>query len=165
MLDSVTNVLFVSRENACRSLLAEAILRHLAVPSLKAYSCGVPSFIAERPRDWTFLALQTAGISAENLRCKGWTEYIRSGSPKMDFVITLDATTAPEHPSWPGQPETALWDYPAISGKQEKKLNPGDYTIQTLHSLRRRIELFAILHAKALTRSDLRLDLRDLARL
>jgi arsenate reductase (thioredoxin) len=165
MRDSATKVLFVSRENACRSLLAEAILRHLAVPSLKAYSCGVPSLIAERPRDWTFLALQTAGISADSLRGKGWTEYIRSGSPKMDFVISMDATTAPEHPSWPGQPETALWDYPAITGKQEKELNPGIYTIQTLHSLRRRIELFAILQAKALTRSDLRFDLRDMGHL
>ncbi len=165
MHNSVTNVLFVSRDNAGRSLLAEACLRHLAVPNLKAYSCGVPSLIADRPHGWTLLALQTAGISADNLRCKGWTEFIRSGSPKMDFVISLDSATALEHPGWPGQPETALWDYPAITGKQKKKLDPGVSTIQTLYSLRRRIELFSILYAKGLTRSDLRLDLRDLAHL
>lgn len=145
--------------------MAEACLRHLAVPNLKAYSCGVPSSIAHSPDTWTLLALQIAAISADNLRCKGWTEFIRSGSPKMDFVIALDSATVLEHPSWPGQPETALWDYPEIAENQKNNLNPGVSAIQTLHSLRRRIELFAILCSKGKTRSDLRDDLRDLAHL
>jgi arsenate reductase (thioredoxin) len=158
-----TNVLFLSRENACRSLLAEAYVRHLAVPYLKAYSCGVPHSIAERPNGWTLLALQTAGISDHDLWCKGWTDFTRNGSLKMDFVIGLDAATAVEHPSWPGQPVTALWDYPAVTKKQKHSLSPDLSAIQTLHSIRRRIELLSILVARSSTREDLRHDLRDLA--
>jgi arsenate reductase (thioredoxin) len=158
-----TNVLFLSRENACRSLLAEACVQHLAVPHLRAYSCGVPHLIAERPYGWTLVALQTAGISAHDLWCKGWTDFTRNGSLKVDFVIAMDAATAVEHPSWPGQPVTALWDYPAVTKKQKHILSPGLSTIQTLHSLRRRIELLSILVARSSARSDLRHDLRDLA--
>jgi arsenate reductase (thioredoxin) len=158
-----TNVLFLSRENACRSLLAEACCRHLALPYLKAYSCGVPNSIAELPFGWTLVALQTAGISAHDLWCKGWTDFTRNGWLKMDFVIALDATTATEHPSWPGQPVTALWDYPAVTKKQKHNSSLGLSTIQTLHSLRRRIELLSILVARSSTRADLRHDLRDLA--
>lgn len=163
MRNSVVNVLFVSRDNACRSLLAEACLRHVAMDKLVAYSCGVPSQVAENPHGWTLLALQTAAISARELRCKDWTEFTRNGAPKMDFVITLDGATASELPSWPGQPETALWAYPPIATKQKVVANPGIATMQTLHSLRRRIELFSILCTKSKNRSDLRHDLQDLA--
>jgi len=160
----MTNVLFVSRENACRSLLAEACLRHVsAAGKLKAYSCGVVSLVAERPYGWTLLSLQTASISARSLHCKDWTEFTRNGAPKMDFVIALDAATVPDHPLWPGQPETAVWDYPPIVDKEKTVTNPGLVVMQTLHSLRRRIELFAILCAKGKSRADLRHDLRDLA--
>jgi arsenate reductase len=81
----------------------------------------------------------------------------------MDFVIALDSATAGDHPSWPGQPETALWDVPAIAANQKVMADAGIVTMQTLHALRRRIELFSILCAKGKTRSDLREDLRDLA--
>jgi arsenate reductase len=83
----------------------------------------------------------------------------------MDFVIALDAETVAEHPCWDGQPETALWDYPLIAASKGKETNLGVASIQTLVSLRRRIELLVSLHSRAQTRSDLRHDLRDLAHL
>jgi len=159
---SVTNVLFVSRENAARSLLAEACLIHLGGNKFKAYSCGVPLLSHGQPKDWTLLALQTAGISATSLQCKTWTEFTRSGAPKMDFVIALDASTAHQHPSWPGQPETALWAFEPFVLRKNNGAAVGLETLQTLHSLRRRIELLLSLHSKGKTRSDLRDDLRDL---
>jgi protein-tyrosine-phosphatase len=166
MHSSVTNVLFVSRDNACRSLLGEACLRHLGGKKFKAYSCGVPTDIAERPHSWTLLALQTAGMSTADLRCKGWTEFTRNGAPKMDFVISLDAQTAEEQPSWLGQPETALWEYPAVVvRKKNTEKDAGIAALHTLHSLRRRIELLVSLHSRVRNRADLRHDLRDLAHL
>lgn len=166
MQRSVTHVLFVSRENACRSLLGQACLRHLGGKKFKAYSCGVPAHVLDRPHSWTLLALQTAGMSTADLACKGWTEFTRSGAPKMDFVITLDADTAQEHPSWIGQPETALWDYPAVSSrKKNTETDAGIAALHTLHSLRKRIELLVSLHSRVQNHADLRQDLRDLAHL
>jgi protein-tyrosine-phosphatase len=164
MQRSVTQVLFVSRENACRSLLAEACLRHLGGKKFKVHSCGVPYGVADRPDSWAVLALQTAGIPTDGLRCKSWAEFTKSGAPKMDFVIALDAETAMDHPSWPGQPETALWEYPMIAlGRKSSATTPAIATMNTLHSLRRRIELLVSLHSRVSSKSELRHDLRDLA--
>jgi protein-tyrosine-phosphatase len=158
-----TRVLFLSRRNAFRSLLAEACLRHLGDDKFKAYSCGIPSDVADAPYGWTLLALQSAGIPSNGLTCKGWTEFTRSGAPKMDFVIALDAQAFQIQPHWLGQPQTALWSYREISAAKDKIADPGIESIQTLVSLRRRIELLITLRARVQTNSQLREDLRDLA--
>ena len=164
MQRSVTHVLFVSRENACRGLLAEACLTHLGGKKFKAYSCGVPFGLSVHPDSCAILALQTAGIPTQGLRCRSWAQFTKSGAPMMDFVIALDAETFMDHPSWPGQPETALWEYPMIAeGKKYGTVAPAIATMNTLHSLRRRIELLVSLHSKVSSKSELRHDLRDLA--
>lgn len=153
----------MSAENACRSLLAEACLNHLGKGKLKAFSCGVPGLVVDRPYGWTLLALQTAAVPAANLQGKPWTDFTRNGAPKMDFVVALDHDTLPLHPSWPGQPATALWDYPHVVGGNKKRHDAGLSAVQTLLSLRRRIDLMVSLHARSKTRVDLLHDLRDLS--
>ncbi|OYT93053.1 MAG: protein tyrosine phosphatase [Burkholderiales bacterium PBB3] len=165
MYPFATNVLFVSRENAGRSLLAEACLRHLGRGKFKAYSCGVPGLIANSPSHWSLLALQTAGMPSSDLHCKSWSEFTKSGAPRMDFVISLDAETLYDHPMWPGQPETALWSYPPLVTVNPGYAEFGLAAVHTLVSLRRRIELLISLHSKSRVHSDLRHDLRDLAHL
>lgn len=160
---STTNVLFVSEENGCRSLLAEACLNHIGRGKLRAFSCGVPARVVDAPYSWTLLALQTASIPVTNLRGKAWTDFTRVGAPKMDFVVALDHDTMVLHPSWPGQPVTALWDYDHIDSRSKRRTDPGIAALQTLMSLRRRLELLVSLHAKAKTRTDLQHDLRDLS--
>jgi hypothetical protein len=81
----------------------------------------------------------------------------------MDFVIALDADTVSDHPSWTGQPATALWNYPKITSANGKTKNLGIAAVQTLVSLRRRIELLVSLHSRAQRGSDFLYDLRDLA--
>jgi hypothetical protein len=81
----------------------------------------------------------------------------------MDFVITLDAEVEAEQPSWIGQPVTALWDYPALKARGGKNSNLGLETLQTLLSLRRRIELLVSLHARGKKATDLQHDLRDMS--
>jgi hypothetical protein len=81
----------------------------------------------------------------------------------MDFVIGLDGPTYKDHPSWPGQPEVALWEYPTLEAGKGSGLDVGIATMQTLHSLRRRIELLVSLHSKVSKRSDLTDDLRNMA--
>lgn len=158
-----TNVLFVSEENGCRSLLAEACLNHLGHGKLRAFSCGVPAQVVDQPFGWTLLALQTASIPTSHLRCKAWTEFTRNGAPRMDFVVALDQGSLPLHPSWPGQPVTALWDYPHVQGSSSNRHDVGLSAVQTLLSLRRRIELLVSLHARGKNHADLQHDLRDLS--
>jgi protein-tyrosine-phosphatase len=163
MRRSVSNVLFVSRENSFRSLIAEATLRQLGGSTFKVFSCGMPALVAQKPSPWTSLVLQTAGIQGEGLYCKSWTEYAKASAPQMDFVISLDAETVRDHPMWPGQPETALWEYPSLAAKKSGNPKVGAEAVRTLMSLRRRIELLISLHSKGLGRAELRHDLRDLA--
>ena len=140
-------------------------MNQLGQGKLKGYSCGIPSRIAEAPDTWTLLALQTAGIKVEGLRCKAWSEFTRSASPKMNFVIGLDAESFEQHPPWPGQPVTALWDYPALTKRSGGSVEVGIFAMQMLMSLRRRIELLVSLHARGKQHSDLQHDLRDMAHL
>lgn len=157
--------MFVSQDNAGRSLLAEACLRHLGKSKFRVFSCGVPALSNGQPAEWTLLALKTAGMSTDGLRCKGWTEFTRSGAPSLDFVIALDEATAHLHPMWPDQPETALWAFAPLVQRKNGSTDLGVATLHTLHSLRRRIELLVSLHSRGVTRSELRLDLRDMAHL
>ena len=159
----MTNVLFVSKENAARSLLAEACLSHLGKERFRAFSCGRPSAISDAPSPWAIMALNNAGISPEGLRCKSWTEFTRSGTPMMDFVISLDEASWDAQPIWLGQPETALWAYPPLKAKRKEPAQLGIKTLHTLHSLRQRVELLVNLHSKLTKRSELSHDLRDLA--
>ena len=162
---SVTKVLFVSSSNACRSLLAEACLRHIGQGKFKVFSCGVPANITDAPNGSALLALQTASIPSTGLACKGWTEFTRNGAPRMDFVIALDASTLDIHPSWPGQPVTALWDYPELSSAGSSKVNVAVEAVHMLMSLRRRLELLVSLHSRGKKTTDLVHDLQDMAHL
>jgi len=161
-----TRVLFVSKNNAARSLLAEACLRQLGAQSFQVFSCGVPERIANKPDSTTLATLATAGFKTTGLQPKDWTEFSRHCSKPMDIVIAMDAETKGEHPSWPGQPETALWDYAPLDKRKGETHSDRDIrTIQTLHSLRRRIELLVSLQQKVRSHADLRHDIRDMAHL
>ncbi len=146
-------------------MLAEACLRHLGKSTFRVFSCGVPTLSNGQPQDWALLALKTAGIPTEGLRCKGWNEFTRSGAPRMDFVIALDEATAYQHPRWPGQPETAVWGFDPLVARKNHSVDLGLATLNTLHALRRRIELLVSLHSRGVPRADLRHDLRDMAHL
>ena len=165
MKRSLTNVLFVSRENAFRSLLAEACLRHLENGDFKVFSCGVPQLVAMSPNRWASLALQTVGIPNVDSSCKSWTEYTKNSAPKIDFVIAMDAETMYQHPMWPGQPETAFWDYAPLPALDAGDPQLGLFAVKTLISMRRRIELLVSLCSRGQSRFDLRHDLRDMAHL
>lgn len=165
MQRAVPNILFVSRDNSGRSQLAEACLQHLGQGLVRAYSCGVPRFCQGQPPDWIKLALSTVGIPSQGLRCKDWSEFTRNGAPRMNIVIAMDAPTYPDHPTWPGQPVQAVWDYPRFETLKPRYRDPAVAAVHLLHSLRRRIELLVCLQAKSASRVDLQHDLHDLSHL
>jgi hypothetical protein len=85
----------------------------------------------------------------------------------MNFVNGLDADGISDLPAWPGQPVTALWDYPAITKTKHsgRGTEVGVAVVQTLLSLRRRIELMISLDARRRQHSDLQQNLRDMTHL
>jgi arsenate reductase len=155
--------LFVSKRNAMRSLLAEAILRELGGGVFKAFSCGVPGQVAKEMSPIALQALNKAGIATDGLRPKDWSFLASSGAPRMDVVITLDATLGFLQPPWPGQPEQALWSLPDLDLIHSPAQQQTEAT-RLLYALQRRLDLLAALHQKAQGPRELRDDLRDLAR-
>ena len=147
-----------------RSLLAEACLNHLGGGRFDAYSCGSAVAPDQSPHPLVASALKEAGISPDDLACKGWNHYARGDARRMRFVITLsDDPISRSAPIWPGQPDTALWSYPDLLDPTRQNPVSAQEVLQTLYSLRRRVELLVSLPMRNVDAVDLRNDLRDLA--
>ena len=156
------DVLFVSRRNSLRSVLAEACLAHLGQKRFLAYSCGQPGQIARFAHPAAVSALNSAGIPLPRIAPRSWDELTRMGSPQADFVITLDPSVGPLEPRWPGQPDEAVWPYPDLAAGKDAD-ETAHAAIQMLHSLRRRLELLINLPLRGKDRAAVRSDIRDLA--
>lgn len=161
MLNTPSTVLFVSRRNSLRSVLAQACLNHLAKGKFRAYSCGVPGAQTDSFHPAAIRVLRQAGMAQPEGAPRDWAEFLRSGAPSLEFVITLDTSVATVEPAWPGQPEYALWHVRDL-------LASGDATdlqqqaVLLLDALRRRLELLVSLPLRGRDRAAVRSDLRDL---
>lgn len=165
MNEQPINVLFLCTHNSARSILAEATLNHIGKGRFKAYSAGSSPRDNQQPNPLGLQILHTAGISTEGLRSKSWDEFAKPDAPHMDLVITVCDNAAGEVcPFWPGQPATAHWGYADPSegdGTQAQKL---EAFRQTLHALRRRLDLLVNLPPTSVDKLMLQSSARDLAR-
>ena len=159
------NVLFLCTHNSARSILAEAVLNHLGKGRFKAWSAGSSPRENQQPNPLGLKVLQAAGISTEGLRSKSWDEFGKPDAEHMHLVITVCDNAAGEVcPYWPGQPATAHWGYAdpsAIDGSDEQKL---EAFRQTLHAIRRRLELLVNLPITSVNKLMLETHARDLAK-
>ena len=165
MIEKPVNVLFLCTHNSARSILAEALLNHLGKGRFKAYSAGSSPRENQQPNPMALKTLESAGISTDGLRSKTWDEFATAGAPHMDLVITVCDNAAGEVcPYWPGQPATAHWGYAdpsAIDGTDAQKM---EAFRQTLHAIKRRLELLINLPAASVERLMLEKSARDLAK-
>jgi arsenate reductase (thioredoxin) len=165
MTDKPINVLFLCTHNSARSILAEALLNHLGQGRFKGYSAGSSPRDNQQPNPLGLQTLQKAGISTDGLYSKSWDEFALPDAPHMDLVITVCDNAAGEVcPYWPGRPTTAHWSYSdpsAGEGTDEQKL---EAFRQTLHAIRRRLELFVSLPATSVTKLMLQTSARELAK-
>lgn len=156
-----STVLFVSRRGTVRSALASAQLDALDPQRFASYALGRPEELGDAVHPMALQALRQARIAAPHLEPRSWDAFRRPDAPRADFVILLDRSIAELQPSWPGQPEQALWDYPDLL-LSEAEPDPQQF-MRLLLSLRRRLELLVNLTRHRATRADLRSDLRDMA--
>jgi len=166
MTDKKTlNVLFLCTHNSARSILAEALLNHIGKGKFKAFSAGSSPAENQTPNPMALATLEKASISTEGLSSKSWDVFATPDAPHMDLVITVCDNAAGEVcPYWPGQPATAHWGYADPSetvGTDEQKLEAFK---QTLHQIKRRLELFASLPLTSLSKLALEKTARDLAK-
>ncbi|NND81286.1 MAG: arsenate reductase ArsC [Gammaproteobacteria bacterium] len=84
-------LLFVCTHNRCRSILAEAITRHLAGGKIEVASAGSEPARSVDPR--TFKYLQARGIDTKGLMSKSWHDL---GDFKPTALITLCDSAAGE---------------------------------------------------------------------
>ncbi len=159
------NVLFLCTHNSARSILAEAVLNHLARGRFKAWSAGSQPRENQQPNPLGLQVLQNAGISIDALRSKSWDEFAHGDAPHMDLVITVCDNAAGEVcPYWPGQPATAHWGYPDPSVGEGTEAQKLEAFRQTLLALKRRLELLVSLPQDKIAKSLLQSTVRGLAR-
>ncbi len=184
MTEKTINVLFLCTHNSARSILADAILNQIGKGRFKAYSAGSSPRENQQPNPLALQVLDAAGIPTEGLHSKSWDEFGKpdasaapsegsalhevksvAAGPIMDLVITVCDNAAGEVcPFWPGQPATAHWGYAdpsAIDGSDKQKL---EAFRQTLHQIKRRLDLLVNLPAASVDRLMLQTAARDLAK-
>lgn len=165
MSEKPINVLFLCTHNSARSILAEATLNHLGGTRFKAYSAGSSPSPNQQPHPLALKVLSKVGVSIEGLHSKSWDDFAGVDAPHMDLVITVCDNAAGEVcPYWPGHPATAHWGYadPSETAGGEEKM--ADAFKQTLHAMRRRLELLINLPADRLSKLLLEQSARDLSK-
>jgi arsenate reductase len=153
--------LFLCTGNSARSIMAEALMNHLAKGRFKAYSAGSHPTGTVNP-----LALETLWsmrLPVDGLRSKAWDEFAQPNSPPLDFVFTVcDNAAGKICPVWPGKPMTAHWgvEDPAAhqSSDEEKRKAFRDVAL----TLKRRIELFLALPIAKLDAMTMRKRLQEI---
>lgn len=159
------NVLFLCTHNSARSILAEATLNHIGKGRFKAYSAGSSPRENQQPHSLALEVLRSAGVSTEGLRSKSWDEFGKPEAPHMDLVITVCDNAAGEVcPFWPGQPATAHWGYADPSEGDGTDAQKREAFRQTLHAMRRRLDLLVNLPPAGVDKLMLQTRARDLAR-
>ena len=158
------NVLFLCTHNSARSILAEAILNHLGQGKFKAFSAGSSPRLNQQPHPLALEVLQKAGISTEGLHSKSWDEFAAPGAPHMDLIITVcDSAAGEVCPIWPGHPASAHWGYADPSAGDAPDAAKREAFRQTLHAIKRRLELLLNLPVEKLQQNLLQETARGLS--
>ncbi len=112
-------VLFVCWGNSARSILGEALMRHLGGDRVEVHSAGI------EPRGinpLTLRVLEEAGVPTAGLRSKSVEEYL---GQRFDYVITVCDDARGACPVFPGVAESMHWGYPdpaRVEGTEAERL-------------------------------------------
>ena len=164
MTSQPIHVLFLCTHNSARSILAEATLNHIGGGRFVGHSAGSSPRENQQPNPIGLQTLQAAGISTEGLRSKSWDEFALSGAQHMDLIITVCDNAAGEVcPYWPGKPATAHWGYADPSAGDGSDAEKAEAFRNTLHAIRRRLDLLVNLSADKLDAMRIQQTAKELA--
>ena len=140
-MDRPYHVLFISRRNSARSLMAEGVVNRHGKGNFQAFSAGVEPTDTADPV--ALEVLEQAGYSTQDLRPKHWSEFGRPDAPQFDFVFTLSATASREKfPDRPGKPASAHWRYSDLIKVEGYAWQKGRNYGRTLQALERQMRVF-----------------------
>jgi arsenate reductase len=112
-------ILVVCTGNSARSILGEALLRHLGEGRLVVHSAGThPKGV----NPLSLRALAEAGIPADGLASTPVTAYLGEA---FDYVVTVCDDAREACPVFPGARETIHWGLPdpaAVTGTEDERL-------------------------------------------
>ncbi|TBW48984.1 metalloregulator ArsR/SmtB family transcription factor [Marinobacter halodurans] len=130
-------VLFVCTANSARSLMAEAILKHMAGDQFEVASAGTDP---KQPHPLALQCIEDAGMDSAGLSSQSMTAL---GDAHWDYVITLCDKAARECRPIKSVGQTIAWDFPdPVPGNQLATF------ALVLKELRERIGLFVMVHQK-----------------
>jgi protein-tyrosine-phosphatase/DNA-binding transcriptional ArsR family regulator len=157
------HVLFLCTHNSARSIMAEALLNHLAPGRFAAFSAGSdPS--PDGPLPEVLSLLKTLGHDVSALRSKSWTEFTGPAAPRMDFVITLcDAPQGQVCPDFGATTVTGAWPLPDPTKFSGSATERATLLNELYAGLRRRLEAFTSLPIASLDRMALKARVDELA--
>jgi arsenate reductase len=156
-------VLFLSRRNSARSIMAEAILNDVGRGGFRAYSAGVAPGPFVEPA--VIELMRSSGLPVGMERPRHFAEFAAKGARYLDFVFTLSDTAAGEPlPEWPGLPITAHWssaDPVLVTGVEWERKRA---FARAFSELKRRIGVFVSLPFASLDRMSLKARVDDIGR-
>jgi arsenate reductase len=129
-------VLFLCTGNSARSIIAEALLKHMGGPAFEVYSAGThPKGL----NPFTEQVLRQDGSDPSAFHSKGLQEF---AGQSFDYVITVCDQAQEECPVLPNDTQRIHWSFAdpaAVQGSDLVKLAAFQ---ETLRGMRQRISLF-----------------------
>ena len=124
-------ILYICTHNRCRSILAEAVSRHLVGNKILVASAGSSPVEKVHPLSLRYLAER--GISTDGLHSQSWDEF---ASFRPDLIITLcDQAAAEACPVWFGEGISIHWglhDPSTVNGTEKQVGDAFNATIDRL---------------------------------
>jgi len=151
-------LLFICTHNRCRSILAEAITRHLSNGILEARSAGSSPVGEVHPLSIKYL--QEKGISTEGLRSQSWDEQ-ESFAPDIIFTV-CDNAAKEQCPVWFGEGIQVHWGLPDPSKHEgnEQEIKAAFYSVMA--TIEARIKAVLALDLSTLDRETLKATLIEI---
>jgi arsenate reductase (thioredoxin) len=164
MSERIHNVLFLCTGNSARSILAESILRKDGHRHFRSFSAGSQPKGTVNP--FAIRVLKRLDYPTDDLRSKGWVEFVRPDAPVMDFVFTVCDNAAGETcPIWPGQPMTAHWGIEDPAELRGTAIEKEAAFVAAFRYLKNRIAIFTSLPLASIDHLALGTKLHDIGRI